>query len=141
MVLNKSLITELETLNTKNSIYKALLNDLEIHNKNESLINSIKKIIKNNHKIIINIEDTIENELDFSEGDDLIEKIYNQPNDFSKLIKKKYLRYDLSKLVSRLSRNETKFNDLLNDSYNNLQELFDIKLKILAIKYLIDNKN
>ncbi len=141
MVLNKSLITELEILNTKNSIYKALLNDLEIHNKNESLINSIKKIIKNNHKIIINIEDTIENELDFSEGDDLIEKIYNQPNDFSKLIKKKYLQYDLSKLVYRLSRNETKFNDLLNDSYNNLQELFDIKLKILAIKYLIDNKN
>ncbi len=136
-----SLITELEILHTKNSIYKALLNDLEIHNKNESLINSVKKIIKNNHKIIINIEDTIENEFDFSEGDDLIEKIYNQPNDFSKLIKKKYLRYDLSKLVYRLSRNETKFNDLLNDSYNNLQELFDIKLKILAIKYLIDNKN
>jgi hypothetical protein len=136
-----SLITELEILHAKNSIYKALLNDLEIHNKNESLINSVKKIIKNNHKIIINIEDTIENEFDFSEGDDLIEKIYNQPNDFSKLIKKKYLRYDLSKLVSRLSRNETKFNDLLNDSYSNLQELFDTKLKIQAIKYLIDNKN
>ncbi len=136
-----SLITELEILHTKNSIYKALLNDLEIHNKNESLINSVKNIIKNNHKIIINIEDTIENEFDFSEGDDLIEKIYNQPNDFSKLIKKKYLRYDLSKLVSRLSRNETKFNDLLNDSYSNLQELFDTKLKIQAIKYLIDNKN
>ncbi len=136
-----SLITELEILHTKNSIYKALLNDLEIHNKNESLINSVKKIIKNNHKIIINIEDTIENEFDFSEGDDLIEKIYNQPNDFSKLIKKKYLQYDLLKLVSRLSRNETKFNDLLNDSYSNLKELFDTKLKILAIKYLIDNKN
>lgn len=136
-----SLITELEILHVKNSIYKALLNDLEIHNKNEPLINSVKNIIKNNHKIIINIEDTIENEFDFSEGDDLIEKIYNQPNDFSKLIKKKYLRYDLSKLVSRLSRNETKFNDLLNDSYSNLQELFDTKLKIQAIKYLIDNKN
>ncbi len=136
-----SLITELEILHTKNSIYKALLNDLEIHNKNESLINSVKNIIKNNHKIIINIEDTIENEFDFSEGDDLIEKIYNQPNDFSKLIKKKYLQYDLLKLVSRLSRNETKFNDLLNDSYSNLKELFDTKLKILAIKYLIDNKN
>ena len=51
MAINNALITELEILNIKNNIYKELLNDLEMHKKNESLICSVKKIIKNNHKI------------------------------------------------------------------------------------------
>ncbi len=142
MVLNKSLITELEVLNTKNNIYKDILIDLEIHKKNESLICSVKKIIKHNHKILINIEDTIENELDFSESDDLLEKLYNQPTDFSKLINKKYFKYDVERLQSMLSRKEEKLNVFLTTDKKDytLPELFDIKLKILAIMSILENK-
>jgi hypothetical protein len=142
MVLNKALITEFEVLNTKNNIYKKLLIDLEMHQKNESLIFYIKKIIKHNHKILINIEDTIENELDFSESDDLLEKLYNQPTDFSKLINKKYFKYDVERLRYMLSRKEEKLNFFLTTDKKDysLQELFDIKLKILAIMSILENK-
>jgi hypothetical protein len=142
MVLNKTLITEFEVLNTKNNIYKELLIDLEIHKKNESLICSVKKIIKYNHKILINIEDTIENELDFSESDDLLEKLYNQPTDFSKLINKKYFKYDVEKLQSVLSRKEDKFNVFLATDKKDytIPELFDTKLKILTIQSLLEKK-
>lgn len=142
MAINNALITELEILNIKNNIYKELLNDLEMHKKNESLICSVKKIIKNNHKIIINIEEAIENELDFSESDDLLEKVYNQTNDFSKLIKKKYYKYNLLKLQSVLSRNEKTLNLLLKNNIIdcNISDMFDTKLKILAIHSIIDKK-
>ena len=113
-----------------------------MHKKNESLICSVKKIIKNNHKIIINIEEAIENELDFSESDDLLEKVYNQTNDFSKLIKKKYYKYNLLKLQSVLSRNEKTLNLLLKNNIIdcNISDMFDTKLKILAIHSIIDKK-
>ncbi len=142
MVLNKALITEFEVLKTKNNIYKELLIDLEMHQKNESLICSVKKIIKHNHKILINIEDTIENELDFSESDDLLEKLYNQSTDFSKLINKKYFKYDVEKLQSVLSRKEDKLNVFLTTDKKdyNIQELFDTKLKILTIQSLLEKK-
>ena len=142
MVLNKALITEFEVLNTKNNIYKELLIDLEMHKKNDSLIFSVKKIIKHNHKILINIEDTIENELDFSESDDLLEKLYNQPTDFSKLINKKYFKYDVERLRSMLSRKEDKLNVFLKTYKKDytLQELFDTKLKILTIQSLLEKK-
>lgn len=142
MVLNKALITELEVLNTKNNIYKELLIDLEMHKKNESLVGSVKKIIKHNHKILINIEDTIENELDFSESDDLLEKLYNQPTDFSKLINKKYFKYDVERLQYLLSRKEDKLNVFLttDKKYYTLSELFDTKLKILTIQSLLEKK-
>jgi hypothetical protein len=139
MVLNKALIIEFELLNTKNNIYKELLIDLEMHKKNESLICSVKKIIKHNHKILLNIEDTIENELDFSESDDLLEKLYNQPTDFSKLINKKYFKYDVERLQSMLSRKEDKLNVFLTTDKKDytLSELFDTKLKILTIQSLL----
>jgi hypothetical protein len=139
MVLNKALIIEFELLNTKNNIYKELLIDLEMHKKNESLICSLKKIIKHNHKILLNIEDTIENELDFSESDDLLEKLYNQPTDFSKLINKKYFKYDVERLQSMLSRKEDKLNVFLTTDKKDytLSELFDTKLKILTIQSLL----
>ena len=142
MVLNNALITEFEVLNTKNNIYKELLIDLEIHKKNESLICSVKKIIKHNHKILINIEDTIENELDFSESDDLLEKLYNQPTDFSKLINKKYFKYDVERLQYVLSRKEDKLNVFLTTDKKDytLSELFDTKLKILTIQSLLEKK-
>jgi hypothetical protein len=142
MVLNKELINEFEILNTKNNIYKDLLIDLEIHKKNEGLICSVKKIIKHNHKILINIEDTIENELDFSESDDLLEKLYNQSTDFSKLINKKYFKYDVEKLQSVLSRKEDKLNVFLTTDKKDysIQELFDTKLKILSIQSLLEKK-
>lgn len=142
MVLNKALITEFKVLNTKNNIYKELLIDLEIHKKNESLLCSVKKIIKHNHKILINIEDTIENELDFSESDDLLEKLYNQPTDFSKLINKKYFKYDVEKLQYVLSRKEDKLNVFLKTDKKDysLSELFDTKLKILTIQSLLEKK-
>jgi hypothetical protein len=142
MVLNKALITEFEVLNTKNNIYKELLIDLEMHKKNESLICCVKKIIKHNHKILINIEDTIENELDFSESDDLLEKLYNQSTDFSKLINKKYFKYDVERLRFMLSRKEDKLNVFLTKDKKdyNLQELFDTKLKILTIQSLLEKK-
>ena len=142
MVLNNVLITEFEVLNTKNNIYKELLIDLEMHKKNESLIGSVKKIIKHNHKILINIEDMIENELDFSESDDLLEKLYNQPTDFSKLINKKYFKYDVERLQYVLSRKEDKLNVFLTTDKKDytLSELFDTKLKILTIQSLLEKK-
>lgn len=142
MVLNKELINEFEVLNTKNNIYKELLIDLEIHKKNESLISSVKKIIKHNHKILINIEDTIENELDFSESDDLLEKLYNQSTDFSKLINKKYFKCDVERLQYVLSRKKEKLNVFLktDKKYYSLSELFDTKLKILTIQSLLEKK-
>lgn len=142
MVINNALITEFEVLNTKNNIYKELLIDLEMYKKNESLIYSIKKIIKHNHKILINIEDTIENELDFSESDDLLEKLYNQSTDFSKLINKKYFKYDIERLQFVLSRKEDKLNVFLTTDKKDytLQELFDTKLKILTIQSLLEKK-
>ena len=142
MVLNKALITEFEVLNTKNNIYKELLIDLEMHKKNESLVFSVKKIIKHNHKILINIEDTIENELDISESDDLLEKLYNQSTDFSKLINKKYFKYDVERLQYVLSRKEDKLNVFLTTDKKDytLSELFDTKLKILTIQSLLEKK-
>jgi hypothetical protein len=142
MAINNALITELEILNIKNNIYKELLNDLEMHTKNESLICSVKKIIKHNNKIIINIEDAIENELDFYESDDLLEKLYNQPTDFSKLINKKYFKYDVERLQYMLSRKEDKLNVFLTTDKKNyiLPELFDTKLKIIAIKSILDKQ-
>lgn len=142
MILNKALITEFEVLNTKNNIYKELLIDLEINHKNQNIIDYVKKIIKHNHKILINIEDTIENELDFSESDDLVEKLYNQPTDFSKLTNKKYFKYDVEKLQSMLSRKQEKLNVFLTTDKKDYspQELFDTKLKILTIQSLIEKK-
>jgi hypothetical protein len=142
MVLNNVLITEFEVLNTKNNIYKELLIDLEMHKKNESLIGSVKKIIKHNHKILINIEDTIENELDFCESDDLLEKLYNQPTDFSKLINQKYFKYDVERLQYVLSRKEDKLNVFLTTDKKDytISELFDTKLKILTIQSLLEKK-
>ena len=142
MVVNKALITELEVLNIKNNTYKELLIDLEMYKKHESLICSIKKIIKHNQKIIINIEDTIENEFDFSEGDDLLEKLYSKATDFSKLFNKKYFKLDAEALQSVLSRKQEKLNVFLTTDKKDytLQELFDIKLKILAIMSILENK-
>ena len=106
------------------------------------MICSLKKIIKHNHKILLNIEDTIENELDFSESDDLLEKLYNQPTDFSKLINKKYFKYDVERLQSMLSRKEDKLNVFLTTDKKDytLSELFDTKLKILTIRSLLEKK-
>jgi hypothetical protein len=130
---NFFLIDEFELLNATNTIYNELLTDLK---KEEQITNTIKSLIKNNKKKLINIENFIENELEFSESDDFFEKLYDKPIDYSKMISTKYYKMNRDKLEILLYKKEKQLNVVLGDIDFQIEKAFDIKLVHISTDYV-----